>query len=159
MVEPNPRFTKVKSIGKGSFGEVFLATSNSTGETVCIKEVNLRGLSPKDIKHSMAEVAVLKKLQHPHIIAYRGSFRDQSAGTLGIVMEYAAGGDLGSLISKRAKEKKRFSEAEILKFCAQLFQALAYCHADLHLLHRDLKRATERLEPRAAQSSLFEELL
>ena len=81
-----PKFTKVKSIGKGSFGEVFLATSNATGEEVCIKEVNLRGLSSKDVKFSMAEVAVLKKLQHPNIIAYRGSFRDNAAGTLGIVM-------------------------------------------------------------------------
>lgn len=136
-----PKYNKIKSIGKGSFGEVFLATSNSTGETVCIKEVNLRGLSSKDVKFSMAEVAVLKKLQHPNIIAYRGSFRDNTAGTLGIVMEYADGGDLGRLISKRAKDRKRFTEAEVLKFLSQIVQALAYCHGELHLLHRDLKHA------------------
>ena len=131
------RYTKGKSIGKGSFGTVFLATSAGTGETVVLKEVNLRGLSGKDLKASMAEVDVLKKLKHPHTVAYRDSYR--TAGMLCIVMEHAAGGDLGALIERRAKQKARFGEAELLSYMSQLVGALAYCHSELHLLHRDIK--------------------
>ena len=87
----------------------------------------------------MGEVAVLQKLQHPNIIAYRDSFRTPATATLSIVMEHAAGGDVGSAIEAHSKSGTRFDEAFIIKVLAQSVDALAYCHHDLHLLHRDLK--------------------
>ena len=108
-------YTKGKQIGRGSFGNVYLGTVKASGETVVIKEVELQGLSSKDQKLSMAEVDVLKRLRHSNIVAYRDSYKDASSGALCIVMEHAAGGDLGSLIKKRAKAGRRFGEAEVLK--------------------------------------------
>ena len=99
----------------------------------------------KEQKASKNEVRVLQALTHPHIVAYHDSF--VSAGPraddakLFILMEWASGGDLGSLISRRKQTGKRFSEAEILKFTWQMTSALAYCHHDRRLLHRDLKPA------------------
>ena len=99
----------------------------------------------KEQKASKNEVRVLQALTHPHIVAYNDSF--VSAGPragdakLFILMEWASGGDLGSLISRRKQTGKRFSEAEILKFTWQMTSALAYCHHDRRLLHRDLKPA------------------
>ena len=130
-------YTKGKKIGSGSFGTVYLGTHKPTNELVVLKEIELRGLSGKDLKMSMAEVEVLKKLSHENIVAYRESFKE--AGCLTIVMEHAAGGDLGNLIEKNKKAKKAFSEAEILKILGQCAQALSYCHHSCHLLHRDLK--------------------
>jgi serine/threonine protein kinase len=133
------KYKKGKQIGRGSFGAVYLGTGALSGEQVVLKEVNLRGLSSKDLKGSMAEVSFLKKLRHPHIIGYRDSYKDPAEGCLTIVMEFAGGGDLGSLISKRAKERSRVGEPEALRMFAQMVDALAYCHGELHLLHRDLK--------------------
>lgn len=133
------RYTKGKRIGKGSFGTCFLGTNDATGETVVIKNVELRGLSNKDLKMSKAEVAVLQKLEHPYIVGYRDSYKEDADGVLCIVMEYAAGGDLGSLIHKREKARSHFTENEVRKILAQCVDALAYCHHTCHLLHRDLK--------------------
>ena len=36
-------------------------------------------------------------------------------------------------------QKKPFTEAEVLRILWQLTSALAYCHHELHMLHRDLK--------------------
>ena len=136
---PKASYNKGKKIGSGSFGTVFLGTDKSSGETVVLKEIALRGLSAKDVKASLAEVDVLKKLRHGNIIAYRDSYRDSVDKSICIVMEHAAGGDLGSLIHKRAKASGRFSEPEVVRIMAQCVDALAYCHHTCHLLHRDLK--------------------
>ena len=132
-------YKKGKSIGSGSFGTVFIGTHNTTGDTVVIKEVRLSGLSGKDMLKAKAEIDVLKKLRHPHIIAYRDSFKDRSTSTLSIVMEHAAGGDLGSLITSRAKSKSHIAETELIKIISQAVAAMSYCHHEIHLLHRDLK--------------------
>jgi serine/threonine protein kinase len=78
------------------------------------------------------EVRVLQALAHPYIVAYHDSFvsaatRSQDA-KLSIVMEWASGGDLGSLISRRKQLASRFSEKEVLKYCWQMCSALAHCH-------------------------------
>ena len=44
----------------------------------------------------MKEVQILKKLDHPNIIKYLGSFVEEEA--LFIVMEYAEGGDLHRIL-------------------------------------------------------------
>ena len=56
-----------------------------------------------------------------------------------IVMEWAEGKDLGALVGQRRKEKRPFTEDEVLKIFWQLTSALAHCHHDHHMLHRDLK--------------------
>ena len=117
---------------------------------VVMKDVNLHGLSGKDLKSAKAEVDVLKKLRHPNIIAYRDSFTQSS--TLCIIMEYAAGGDLGSAIKKKNSGKQFFSEPEAIKILYQCVDALAYCHHELHLVsltppepHRNLQPANALL--------------
>ena len=87
----------------------------------------------------------MQAVKHAHCIAYRDSFlcpatRAEDA-KLCILMEWASGGDLGSLISRRKRSGRRFSEPEILRLFYQMCSALAYCHHELKLLHRDLKPA------------------
>ena len=135
------RYRRGEQIGTGTFGTVYKGTDKTNNDTIVLKEVELRNLSAKDLKYSLAEVDVLKKLQHPNIVAYRDSFRIPSEQSLCIVMEYAAGGDLGSLIDDRKQSGGRFHEAEVLRILAQCADALNYCHTTCHLLHRDLKPA------------------
>ena len=135
---PTPNgYCKLKAIGKGAFGTVFLVKT-PVGETAVLKEVTLKGLAPKERDATMNEVRVLKQMSsHPHIISYKDSY--YHGETLNIVMEYAAGGDLASLIASKKRSGKRFSEAEVSKVMYQLTSALAFCHHGLKVLHRDLK--------------------
>ena len=61
---------KLKIVGKGSFGQVFLVQrNNSDVRKFVMKEVTLRGLPRAEMLSAQNEVTVLKKLTHPHIIA------------------------------------------------------------------------------------------
>ena len=97
----------------------------------------MKGMSQRDKKSTMNEVTVLKKLSHPNIVAFHESFIESE--TLCVVMEFAPGGDLGNAIAMQKKTGKRFPESTVLRYLAEIVSAMAYCHHDLHLLHRDLK--------------------
>jgi len=137
-------YTKSKPIGKGAFGDVFLVTKNSgpeqknfMPEPLVLKEVSMKGMNARDQKSTMNEVDILKRLDHPNIIAFHESFVD--GDTLCVVMEYAPGGDLSHAIAMQKKTGKRFPETTVLRYIAEIASAMAHCHHDLHLLHRDLK--------------------
>ena len=82
---------------------------------------------------------MLRRLRHNNIVAYRDSFVDYAGDKLCILQEFCRGGDLAGLISSRRRARSRFSEEEVLSIMRGLVKALAYCHHDLKLLHRDLK--------------------
>ena len=130
-------YTKVKPIGKGAFGEVFLVTRPGLSEQLVLKEVSMKGMSPRDKKATQNEVTILKKLSHPNIVAFHESFIENEV--LCVVMEYAPGGDLSKAIVMQKKTGRRFPESIVLRYLAEIVCAMAYCHHDLHLLHRDLK--------------------
>merc|ERR1719183_3033055 len=110
-----------------------------------MKEISLKGMPPKERHATKKEVELLNGLKHTNIIAYIDSFCQKD--TLYIIMEYASEGDLASLIAKRKLEKKRFSETEVLTYAWQLISAMAHCHHDRHMLHRDLKPQNVFLSP------------
>eukprot|EP00321_Phaeocystis_globosa_P018701 CAMPEP_0118813124 /NCGR_PEP_ID=MMETSP1162-20130426/2732_1 /TAXON_ID=33656 /ORGANISM="Phaeocystis Sp, Strain CCMP2710" /LENGTH=315 /DNA_ID=CAMNT_0006742889 /DNA_START=25 /DNA_END=968 /DNA_ORIENTATION=+ len=130
-------YKKLKKLGKGSFGSVYLVQRSEGGEPLVMKEVSLRGLSRKDRQATINEVSILKKVVHPNVIAYRDSF--QTIDMLCICMEHAPGGDLTALISTKRRSGERFAEGLVIKMAYELTSALAYFHHELHLLHRDLK--------------------
>ena len=121
------QYQKTREIGRGTFGVVWLVRDSRTASTLVMKEVSLKGLPLKEQKASMNEVRVLQALKHPHIIAYQDSFVTQATRTesanLCIVMEWASGGDLGSLIARRKQIGQRFSEAEVTKYTWQMCSA------------------------------------
>eukprot|EP00966_Prymnesium_polylepis_P181986 4215758-Prymnesium_polylepis.1 len=68
-------YRKLKAIGKGAFGTVFLVQhAGKGGDSLVMKEVSLRGMNPRQRKETMNEVAMLKKVDHPHIVGFRDSF-------------------------------------------------------------------------------------
>lgn len=133
-------YTKIKELGRGSFGACFVVKGVDGNQHV-LKEVSLRGLCQKEQRRSVAEVKILRKLNHPHIIGYCDSCLLRNSATLCIVMELADGGDLGMRIKACLAKRQRFSEKTILRVAAQAVSALAYCHHKLFLLHRDIKPA------------------
>ena len=134
-------YTKLKAVGKGSFGQIWLVRhTQKGGDQVVLKEVHLKKLSPNEVKAAKLEIEVLKKMSHPNIIGFVNTFEVE--GITGLLMEHAAAGDLGTAIAKRIKGGRvRFPESEIKTLCVQLASALNYMHDTLQLVHRDVKPA------------------
>jgi NIMA (never in mitosis gene a)-related kinase len=128
------KYSVVRSLGRGSYGRVDLATVKATGDLVAIKKVKLDTLSTAERAKAADEVRLFSSLVHQNIVGYKDSFRDQKS--LYIVMEYVDGGDLEQRIVNR--EGRPLSETEILSTFVQILLALSYLH-EKHILHRDLK--------------------
>ena len=52
-----------------------------------LPQVNIRGIPHEEQQNALKEVAILRKLRHPNIIAYKDSYVE--AGNLAIIMEFA----------------------------------------------------------------------
>ena len=132
-------YTKLKAVGKGSFGQIWMVRhTQKGGESLVLKEVRFKSLSPGEVKAQKQEIEVLQKAKHPNIISFVSTF--ELDGMVGLLMEYADGGDLGTAITKRVKDGNvKFPESIMKALATQIASALSYCHEELKLLHRDVK--------------------
>ncbi|XP_064608528.1 serine/threonine-protein kinase Nek1-like isoform X2 [Liolophura sinensis] len=128
------KFVKLRKIGEGSFGKAYLVKSKTNGEQYVVKEIGIIKMNAREREESRKEVAVLAQLNHPNIVTYRESFEEH--GSLFIIMDYCAGGDLYSKIS--AQRGVLFQEAQVLDWFVQICLALKHIH-DRKILHRDIK--------------------
>ena len=80
----------------------------------------------------------LQQLKHPNIVHYYDSFKHE--GSLIIVCEWAAAGDLKRQIQKIVAKGKYLSELNVWKYFHQIASAVQYMH-HRRILHRDLKPA------------------
>lgn len=78
----------------------------------------------------------MKKLKSTNVIEFRDV--EQKGKQVNIVMEYAPGGDLSDEIARRAKQKKYYSESELLDRFADCAKALGKTH-QAGVVHRDIK--------------------
>mgnify|MGYP001103584123 CR=1 FL=1 len=139
-------YTRMKKLGEGGFGLVFLAKDNRDGQLYVMKEVDLGKLDAKARADSVKEAEFLKKLKHPNIIGYheyfqtttqqRTRFGNVDVQKLYIMMHYADGGDLETRI--KARRGQLFPENEVLDWFVQMTLALKHIH-DRKILHRDIK--------------------
>ena len=132
------RYEEVKALGKGSFGAVFLMRERTTRRSWVMKKIKL----PRDKRERQAafqEAKLLQQLRHPHICSYHDSFVDKPTNQLCVVMTFCPGGDLHARIKSHKKRRKQISEADVVKWFAQLCLALVYIHERHSVIHRDIK--------------------
>ena len=84
------------------------------------------GLSTNSL---IAEIDVLKKLDHPNIIKLFEFYQDERSYYL--ITEYCTGGELFDRIIKL----KHFDESRVALIMKQILSAVAYCHK-LKIVHR-----------------------
>lgn len=126
-----------ESLGNGSFASVRLAIHIKTQQKVAVKIIDKSKLDSRTYKKVAREATLMKNLEpHPHIISLYHIV--ESPSSLCMVMEYAQGGDMLELLSKRG----RFTEDWAAHYFAQLVSAIAHCHENF-VVHRDIK--TENL--------------
>lgn len=139
--EIKSKYKPLKVIGKGNFGIVFLVKNIMTNELFVNKRVSAK--TKEELKEIAKEVKLMSKIDSPYVIKLIEYYFDSDNSilnevNLNIIMEYAGGGDLYSLIQKNLKNKKYFRESEILTYFAQICSGLKAIH-DQKILHRDLK--------------------
>ncbi|CAO1617619.1 unnamed protein product [Sympodiomycopsis kandeliae] len=145
-------YENVEIIGKGSFGSIRKVARKSDGKLFARKELCYDRMTERDRKQIVAEVNILKALNHKNIVKYEERFADSEANMLYIVMEYCEGGDLGSVIKRCRRSNQRLPEDTIWSYFSQLVQALDACHNGMPaspgcsdngttpaILHRDIK--------------------
>ena len=123
-------FEKLKLVGKGSFGHVFIIKVFPTDEIIAIKEIPL--ISLKNTESVCKEVQILSQLNHPNIVRYLGS--SISSSFLLIFTEYVSGGTIQSLLYKHGP----FTEPLIKEYLSQILKGLEYLHYH-NIVHRDIK--------------------
>ena len=121
-------------LGKGAFGSVFRALNMGTGETVAVKQVKLADLPKSELRVITLEIDLLKNLDHPNIVKYRGFFK--TSDSLSIVLEYCENGSLHTISKKFGK----FPENLVGIYMSQVLHGLLYLH-EQGVIHRDIKGA------------------
>lgn len=119
-------------LGRGAFSIVYLATQRASGVQYAVKVINKKDLGKDYEKNLKMEVDILKKVNHPNIIALKELF--DTPDKLYLIMELVTGGELFDKIV----EKGSYTEAEAGHLVRKIVSAVDYLH-NLGIVHRDLK--------------------
>ncbi|EPY51074.1 AGC/PKA protein kinase Pka1 [Schizosaccharomyces cryophilus OY26] len=126
-------FDCLQTLGTGSFGRVHLVQSKHNRLFYAIKVLEKRKVvDMKQVEHTCDERHILSRVQHPFITILWGTFQD--AKNLFMVMDFAEGGELFSLLRKC----HRFPEKVAKFYAAEVILALDYLHHN-QIVYRDLK--------------------
>ncbi|XP_054649320.1 serine/threonine-protein kinase SIK3 homolog isoform X3 [Dunckerocampus dactyliophorus] len=121
-----------RTIGKGNFAVVKLATHIYTKAKVAIKIVDKTQLDDENLKKIFREVQIMKLLKHPHIIRLYQVMETERM--IYLVTEYASGGEIFDHLVAHG----RMAEKDARKKFKQIVAAVHFCHCR-NIVHRDLK--------------------
>ncbi|XP_029111332.1 serine/threonine-protein kinase SIK3 homolog isoform X1 [Scleropages formosus] len=121
-----------RTIGKGNFAVVKLATHIVTKAKVAIKIVDKTQLDDENLKKIFREVQIMKMLRHPHIIRLYQVMETERI--LYLVTEYASGGEIFDHLVAHG----RMAEKDARRKFKQIVAAVYFCHCR-NIVHRDLK--------------------
>lgn len=128
--DPNLLYSKIKKVGQGASGSVFVAKVLAAGTKVAIKQMDLSHQPRKEL--IVNEILVMKESQHPNIVNFLDSFLVNGA-ELWVVMEFMEGGALTDIIDSNSLE-----EEQISSICNETCKGLQHLHAQ-SIIHRDIK--------------------
>lgn len=122
-----------KPLGKGKFGNVYLAREKRSKYIVALKVIFKHQVQKAGCEHQLRrEIEIQSHLRHPNILRLYGYFYDDSR--VYMILEYASKGEL----YKALKAVGKFDDVQAATYIYQLADALSYCHSK-KVIHRDIK--------------------
>eukprot|EP01129_Flabellula_baltica_P012646 TRINITY_DN5734_c0_g1_i1.p1 TRINITY_DN5734_c0_g1~~TRINITY_DN5734_c0_g1_i1.p1 ORF type:complete len:440 (+),score=86.89 TRINITY_DN5734_c0_g1_i1:84-1403(+) len=123
-------FEKIRVIGIGSVGTVYLCRLIGTDEYYAMKVLKKSNIKKKS--RAMNERKVLAKIRHPFLMSLYYAFQTESS--LYLIMDFINGGEL----FHHLEMVDRFEEDRTKFYAAEIVLALEYLH-EKGVLYRDLK--------------------
>jgi len=124
-----------RPLGKGKFGNVYLAREKRSKFIVALKVLFKSQLQKAQVEHQLRrEIEIQSHLRHQHVLRMFGYFYDETRVYL--ILEFAPGGEMYKALQKQPEQ--RFDESRTAKYIYQLADALVYCHSK-KVIHRDIK--------------------
>ncbi|QXJ21215.1 protein kinase [Actinomadura graeca] len=134
------RFERVRKLGEGGMGSVWLAWDSSLERNVAVKEMHTGvpaggGRPPLSSSRVLREARAASRLRHPNIVQILELI--ESADAPLIVMEYIEGESLAEWITRKPGA---LSEDRVAEIGIAVLDALIAAHAE-RVVHRDIKPA------------------
>ncbi len=115
-----------RPLGKGKFGNVYLAREKRSKYIVALKVLFKSQLQKGGVEHQLRrEIEIQSHLRHPNILRMFGYFYDETRVYL--ILEYAPRGEMYKTLNKAPNG--RFDEPVTGKYIYQMANALSYCHS------------------------------
>lgn len=138
------RYCLRKVLGQGGFGRTYLAEDRGRFNEWCV----LKEFAPspeqalslgKSRELFAREAATLYQLQHPQIPQFRATLDEDSPQGVRffLVQDYVEGPTYHQLLNERRLQGQTFTQAEVVKFLADLLPVLAHIHQK-GIIHRDI---------------------
>ncbi|TID26421.1 Pkinase-domain-containing protein [Venturia nashicola] len=123
-----------QTLGEGEFGKVKMGWKRDGGVQVAIKLIRREtlGSNPSRLPKIYREIQILRGLQHPNIVRLHEMVETERH--IGIILEYASGGELFDYILQHRFLKDNAAR----RLFAQLVSGVGYLHKK-GIVHRDLK--------------------
>jgi len=129
-------FEKMRLLGQGSIGKVYLVRLRGTEKYYAMKELTKSDMIARNkIKRVMTEREILVTAHHPFIVTMYASF--QTHNTLSFVMEHCEGGEFFRVLQRQPRRRLKESSARF--YAAEVLLALEYLH-HIGFIYRDLVR-------------------
>ncbi|KAI0752103.1 Pkinase-domain-containing protein [Fomes fomentarius] len=128
--DPKALYSKIRKVGQGASGHVYVAKVHATGKKIAIKEMDLSNQPRKEL--IVNEILVMKESQHPNIVNFLDAYLVKN-NELWVVMEYMEGGALTDII-----ENNTLEEDQISSICLETCKGLGHLHSQ-SIIHRDIK--------------------
>lgn len=128
------QFILGQTLGEGEFGKVKLGWKKDGSIQVAIKLIRREtlGSNPSRLPKIYREISILRDLSHPNIVRLHEMV--ETDRHIGIIMEYASGGELFDHILSNRYLKDNSAR----RLFAQLVSGVGYLHKK-GIVHRDLK--------------------
>ncbi len=126
------RYRVERFLGQGAHGRAFVAFDQDRQEEVAVKAVGTTVYGGQAAAALLREARLIASIDHANVLRVREVL--EGAHEAAIVMDYAAGGNLHQLLSRRG----RLSIDEAADVLDQVLAGLGAAHA-MGIVHRDIK--------------------